>query len=216
MSTIEFQLPIAYLKNKCEVDVNLVSDLELLTSTDAENSEKSLYDFVFDSSSTVFSHLTVPMWARYYTSDKAYLKDTQTLISRDMATFDSSYSEMQNIWQEMQAETDFCEKYQYIDWKWLEHLNHSAIFLQILSLYNMSSPLFSLALPILLLIMPFFILRVQGREVSMDEYYTALKHVLRSHQLGQIFHISSASWDKRIYIIVTILFYVFQVSKTIL
>ena len=216
MSQTEFKLPIAYLSSSREVEPNLVTDLELITSSPAGAPEPGLYSHVFDASSTVFSSDTVPLWAQYYTADKTFLSDTQKLIGRDFTTFDSSYVEMKSIWGEMRAETGFCEKYQYIDWSWLEYLNHNATFLQVLSMYNMASPAFSLALPVFLLIMPFFLLRAQGRKVSISDYYEALKHVLRNHQIGQIFSVSSASWDKRLYIIISFLFYVFQVYQNVL
>lgn len=215
MSTIEFKLPIEFLESKCALDSSLAADLELVSQS-GENESNPLYDYVFDTKATAFSTLTIPSWARYYTSDQTFLLETQQLIDREMGKIDNSYNEMSAVWKEMRAETGFCEKYQYIDWSWFEHLNNNAMFLQVLSMYNMASPLFSLALPVLLLILPFFLLRAHGRQVSLGDYFEALKHVLRNHQVGQLFTVSSASWDKRVYILISFAFYIFQIYQNVL
>ena len=165
MSAIEFKLPIEFQDSKRSIDSSLAADLELVSQSDENETESNpLYEYVFDTSATAFSALTIPSWARYYTSDQTFLLETQRLIDQEMTKFDSSYTEMSAVWEEMRAETGFCEKYQYIDWSWFEHLNSNAMFLQVLSMYNMASPLFSLALPVLLLILPFFLLRAHGRK----------------------------------------------------
>lgn len=217
MSTIEFKLPIEFQDSKRSIDSSLAADLELVSQSDENESESNpLYEYVFDTSATAFSGLTIPSWARYYTSDQTFLLETQQLMDREITTFDSSYTEMSDVWEEMRAETGFCEKYQYIDWSWFEHLNSNAMFLQVLSMYNMASPLFSLALPVLLLILPFFLLRAHGRQVSIGDYFEALKHVLKNHQIGQLFTVSSASWDKRVYILISFAFYIFQIYQNVL
>ena len=217
MSQIDFKLPIAHLESTYHTDPNIIKDLELINPTIHTSSDNNtLYSCVFDTPSTVFNHINLDSWSQYYTSNIHFLQDTQKLIKKDFLSFDSSYIEMDNVWKEMRAETGFCEKYQYIDWAWFKDLNHNAFFLQILSMYNMSSPIFSLALPILFLIMPFFLLRAQGRNVSCLEYYNALRHVLRNHQIGQIFNMSSVEWDKRIYILLSFGFYIFQIYQNIL
>jgi len=217
MSQIEFKLPIEFLDSKRGIDSSLAADLELVSQSEENDSESNpLYEYVFDTSATAFSSLTIPTWARYYTADRTFLHDTQQLINREMTKFDSSYAEMSAVWEEMRAETGFCEKYQYIEWSWFEHLNSNAMFLQVLSMYNMASPLFSLALPVLLLILPFFLLRAHGRQVSLGDYFGALKHVLRNHQIGQLFTVSSASWDKRVYILISFAFYIFQIYQNVL
>jgi hypothetical protein len=217
MSQIEFKLPIEFLDSKRGIDSSLAADLELVSQSEENDSESNpLYEYVFDTSATAFSSLTIPAWARYYTADRTFLHDTQQLMNREMTKFDSSYAEMSAVWEEMRAETGFCEKYQYIEWSWFEHLNSNAMFLQVLSMYNMASPLFSLALPVLLLILPFFLLRAHGRQVSLGDYFGALKHVLRNHQIGQLFTVSSASWDKRVYILISFAFYIFQIYQNVL
>ena len=113
------------------------------------------------------------------------------------------------------ADLGFHAKYQYIDWNWLRPLNNNGHFLQWMSLYNMTTPVLSLCLPIFFLILPFFILRFQGSYITFTKYCDILKVVFRRHQIGQLFSISSATWDKRVYIIVSMIFYVLQIYQNI-
>ena len=83
--------------------------------------------------------------------------------------------------------------------------------MQAYSLYNISSPVISLCLPIFLLILPFFLIKLQGYPLTWPQYSTYLQMVLRNHSLGQIFNIKSASWDKRVMIIISFIFYLLQV-----
>ena len=109
----------------------------------------------------------------------------------------------------------FHAKYQYIDWKWLRPLNNNSQFLQWISLYNMTTPVLSLCLPIFFFILPFFILRFQGTHITFSKYFEILKVVFRRHQIGQLFSISSATWDKRVYILVSMVFYVLQIYQNV-
>ena len=57
-------------------------------------------------------------------------------------------------------ENNFKDRFHYVDWSYFRKFNESSTFLQILSIYNMSSPILSLAIPIIMLILPFFILKI--------------------------------------------------------
>ena len=39
--------------------------------------------------------------------------------------------------------------------------------------------------------------------------------VFQKHQLGQLFTLSSATWDKRIYILISLVFYILQIYQNI-
>ena len=156
MTEIEhFQLPIAFLKSKQETNTNLISDLELL---ETEN-DKSLYEYVFHPKDS-FAKGVIPMWARYYTSDKKFIKESQKLYKKPLPEQKTDHIGIEKIWNEITTETGFYEKYQYMDWSFFEKLNNSSQFLQCLSLYNLTSPILSLALPIIFLLIPFLLLKL--------------------------------------------------------
>ncbi len=205
----KFRLPIEHLEDTKTVPLSLARDLEL---TDISN---NLYNYLLSNHNTVFGDKTKLLWTNSYSANKNYIEDTQTLLSKSLKPFDSSFNDMKNLWNDIHIETGFHEKYHFIEWDYFKQLNYSAVFMQGASLYNMSSPFFSLTLPIFFLIVPFFMLRLQGKSVSVSEYYSVLKMIIEKHQIGQLFSISSATWDKRIYIIISLVLYLFQIYQNI-
>jgi len=80
----------------------------------------------------------------------------------------------------------------------------------------MASPLFSLAMPIFFLILPLLIIKIRGLPISIDKYIELLKLVFKKHQLGKIFDLSKASFEKIMYVIVSAVFYVIQIYQNIM
>lgn len=215
-NTNTFQLPITYLTDKHLIKPHIKTDLELISL----KGETSLYDNVFQPT-TLYGKQTVPLWAEYYTANKAFLKDSQALVkalkvkAKDDNIAVVNETDVNAIWQDIESETGFVEKYHYMEWTRFKECNNSAAFLQILSLYNMTSPLLSLAVPIFFLIFPFILLKIQGIPISINRYIEVLKTLFKQHQLGQIFTLGSASWDKVIYIVVSFGFYILQVYQNV-
>jgi len=207
-----FQLPITYLTTKQLIQPHIKTDLELTSI----KGEKSLYETVFNPA-TLYGKQTVPLWAEYYTANKDFLKESQTLIKGLSVNGVGAIDEqaVNAIWQEIGTETGFVEKYHYMEWTRFKEFNNSSGFLQLLSLYNLTSPLLSLAVPIFFLIFPFILLKLQGIPISISRYIEVLKTLFKQHQLGQIFTLGSASWDKVIYIVVSFGFYILQVYQNV-
>lgn len=209
-----FHIPITYLTDKQLIKPHIKTDLELISL----KGEKSLYDTVFQPT-TLYGTQTVPLWSEYYTANKEFLKDSQSLVKSLNVDRNKivqvNEKEVNNIWQEIVAETGFVEKYHYIEWTRFKECNNSSVFLQMLSLYNMTSPLLSLAVPIFFLIFPFILLKIQGIPIGVSRYIEVLKTLFKQHQLGQIFTLGSASWDKVIYILVSFGFYILQVYQNV-
>ena len=215
-----FELPIAFLANKAVLEEHTINDLELLPADPAE----SLYKYVFKPT-TVFGAKVMPLWSKYYTADPTFLKESQKLLQAPkqapaVQAHENVSAEMQEkmftVWCEIKGETGFAEKYSYIEWERLAFLNNNAKFLQCLSLYNMASPLFSLMLPIFFLILPLLILKARGLPITIEKYIELLKMVFKKHQIGKIFDLSSASFEKIIYVVATAVFYVIQVYQNIM
>jgi hypothetical protein len=214
------------LEHKVELEQHTISDLELL-STDKHD---SLYKYVFNPT-TVFGKDLMEQWCRYYTSNISFLKDSQTLlkhklkyegreidgkiIPRGSLVKQELQGEIVEIWNEIQNETGFNEKYNYIEWKQLDFLNKNSTFLQCLSIYNVASPLFSLMLPIIFLIVPLLIIKIRGLPITIEKYIELLKIVFQKHQLGKIFDISTMSFEKLVYVFATTIFYIIQVYQNI-
>ena len=225
-----FELPIYYNESKKTLPEQIDSDLELSV----------LYDDIF-SSDNKFGNLTQDMWKQNYTNDKKYLKDTQKLLKNKFSIIkDNNIQDNSNqilaIWDKINInninnnnnnhndtnnnnnnddDLGFHSKYQYIEWEKLYFLNKNSEVLQLMSIYNLSSPIISLCIPIIFLLIPFIILRVQGTNLTVKNYYDILLVVFQKHQLGQLFTLSSATWDKRIYILISLVFYILQIYQNI-
>tara|TARA_Y100000389_G_C17453760_1_gene516617 strand:- start:381 stop:2099 length:1719 start_codon:yes stop_codon:yes gene_type:complete len=204
---IYFKLPIEHSNGNTEVSQNIIDDMELLTG------ETPIYKTVFNIDDD-FKSIIIDKLAKNYTTDKKFIKDSQIILSGELPNI-PNYDDIMKIRSDIENETSFIEKYNFIDWKNLDFLNNNSQFLQALSLYEISSPVLSLALPILLLIIPFFIIKIQGYDMDISTYFNVLKTVLSKHSIGQIFSLKDAGWDKRIYAIISLVFYSLQVYYNI-
>ena len=209
-----FHLPIAFLDNKSVLEKHTINDLELLPATEPNT---SLYKYVFNPT-TVYGEKTMSLWAKYYTVDTNFLKESQKLLKKkDPYVVNAPLQlSMETIWHEIKTETGFAEKYSYIEWSRLDVLNHNSKFLQCLCIYNMASPIFSLMLPIFFLILPMFILKIRGMPITIETYIELLKMVFKKHQIGKIFDLANASLEKIVYVIATAVFYVIQIYQNIM
>ena len=224
-----FNLPIDFLTNKQLLDEHVHNDLELNTT----DPTASLYNYVFNAT-TPFGKGTLPLWNKHYTTDIAFLKDTQQFLkvkkvkkenkSTDANTDANEATEIspelqekiKKIAHEIKNETGFAERYSYIEWGRLSFLNNNSSFLQCLSVYNMASPVFSLLLPIFFLILPLIIIKFSKMPITIDKYIELLKVTFKKHQLGQIFNLAGASFEKTIYVFGSLVFYVIQIYQNIM
>ena len=212
-----FELPISYVKKKRHLPEELVTDLELVSAA-----PNSLYSKLCDSK-TSLGNDTIHLWGQYFTWDKSYLKDTQKLLldtipepiqdTKDMIT---TFDDIKNSKTKKENDVGFYAQYQYIEWEFLRPLNNNAQCLQWLSLYNMASPVIALMIPILFMILPFLILRMKGIAITLDVYISTLKVIFSKHQIGNLFTMSSASWDKRIYMLISLVFYIVQIYQNVM
>ena len=211
---IDFRLPICFVEHK-ELSNDLINDLELLRFKD--NDSSGFYDAIFEPK-TEYGKKTALEWCKYYTNDKVFLKDSQYLhknYDSSMNIYDKNKLEnIDTIWLDIKSDDNFINKFHYVEYEFAQQLNESAPFLQILTMYNLLSPVFSILLPIIFLIMPFIILQLQGITISLSKYFEVLKTVVGRHAIGQLFTLTSEiSWEKRFYVLISIGFYVFQIYQ---
>lgn len=168
----EFKLPIEYADPK-QVSSIVQSDLEMSGSS-------PLYRHLFDQS------LLMEKWSSFYTTDVAFLKDSQKVIRKSkLAPYDDKA--FHETFKGFCEEPNFIDRYQYIGFKPMIHMNSSPSFLHCLGLYNLSTPIFSLLSPLLILVMPFVILKMKGTEVTIDQYVEHLKAVMKTTSLYKLF-----------------------------
>ena len=180
-----------------------------------------MYEHIFNPK-TIYGKRFLDQWAKYYTSDITFLQQSQTLIQKcelnhlDLDRSTKEYLEIHSIWSSIQGDKHFKDKFGYIDITMLEPLNSSSLFLQILSLQNLASPVISLLTPLIILIIPFFILRFQKLPIDLTMYISSLKKIAQYHPIGKIFeNFGSVPWDKKVYIFISIAFYFLQIYQNI-
>ena len=237
-----FKLPIAYLPeyDRHPISTALSDDLELVASKDTV-ATRPLYESLFfptsSETATIYAKQYLYMWGETFTTNVTYLKNTQEFIARfckdtdkvghaDIADHDDNTdvqrcTKVDEFWNTMKTNrVGFKDKFGYFDVPPLpiiekvEQLNHVPTALQILSVYNVSTPLISLCMPILILILPFFIIRSRGIDINVEKYIEVLKGLASSHAIGKLFtEFSSVSMERRMYLLMSVIFYIMQVYQ---
>ena len=225
-----FQLPITYLdKSRIHNLSDIVAkDLELTESP----LEKCMYDYVFEPN-TKFAKETVHKWQTYFTSDVDFLHDTQNVVKEmdkmELSKMDKTEldkkdqtnngetvncEKIQTIWNNLKHDSNFLDKYGYMEWDCLKSFNKSAGFLQTMTVANILSPLMSFLIPIIFFIMPFLILKIQGVPITFEIYINVLKSIARHHFIGKaLINLQTISLDKIIYVLGMFVLYLFQMYQ---
>jgi hypothetical protein len=208
-----FKLPIFYNKDKIELKEEIVNDLELVKTIDP--SCNPIYHHAFEPES-VFAEQIIQQMQRHYTTDTIFLKDSQKFLStyRTRDEIKKNYKNILEVWKEIKHDNGFKQKYYYLDWSFCEFLNKSDQFLQFMSLYNLAAPVLSFLVPIVILIIPFFIVKMKGLDVTLSEYIEVLKVLAANHAIGRIFtHFNKVPMDQKIYIVVSAIFYLISIYQ---
>lgn len=217
-----FRLPIDYLDETCVFSLSetICDDLELVPT---EKNNDCIYDKLFVPSHS-FGKLLIPQWSKQYTTNTEYLNDTQTIL-KQFSTFHNSKIEnpyqlncegIFEIWDTIKQDTSFMEKYGFIDWNLFKHLNQSSDVLQFISIANIMSPAMSLLMPIVFLVFPFILLKIQQIPITFSTYYDILKNIARHHFIGKtLISLESFSWEKIIYLIITVALYGLQIYQNV-
>jgi hypothetical protein len=210
MQLTKFKLPIEYNDGVRETSPSLISDLELVSTEEAPGLYKRISPV-----DPLFPRIEKQL-AGCFTNNVDFLKDSQALAKEGMSDTGLSVEEgkAMNELRAMIAEEDaFFDKYMYVEWGPLQFLNSNPKFLQILGLFNIGSPVLTLALPIIMMLAPFLIIKLQGHNVSITKYLEVLRLVFSRHSIGQLFSIGTVDWDKRIYILFSVALYAMQIYQ---
>ena len=212
----KFELPIEFIENKTKVLENLKTDLELEKTHNQET--KPIYDYVFKPQ-TELGKQSINAWGKYYTTDKGFLRDSQKIYNKlGSVPFQKPIIEqMLKSWRNIRHQNNFTEKYQFIEWEKLKWLNKSAIFLSVLSFYNISAPVMQLIAPVFVLIVPFFVLKVMNLPMTWNTYYKILMENIKHHAIGKLFFsFNSASLGQKIYILFAGGMYVWNIYQNVI
>ena len=193
-----FKLPIQYIDNE-KVNQIIKTDLEM----------PEIYKHLIGDS------ILLNDWTSYYTTNKSFLTDTQKHIkSIPKIIVDNSFLEK---YRKFKGETSFVEKYQYIGLRLLKKFNYSSTFLHGLGLYNLASPVISLFTPLLVLIVPFIILKMKGLEITISSYVGFLKIMIQKNSIYTLFtKFNQINFQQKMSSLVTVFFYFFQIYSNVM
>ncbi len=217
-----FHLPISYLNDKTlAIDPNLTNDLELTPSTiNQENKDgKSIYEF-FLQPTHEFGTNVMEKWKTHFTCNDLFLNETKYIIQRfeplSSATMPVPCKRILDIWKQVKQDEYFLIKYNYMDWQFLKHLNHSSSFLQGMSAIHLFSPIVSLILPILFFVFPFILLRIKNIPINFTDYLKLLKQMAKNHFFGVVINTyENFSLTNLIYLMASLGFFLFQVYQNV-
>lgn len=210
-----FKLPIDHLdEDTYTLSPIVASDLELVLG------ENPVYDSLFNENQD-FAKQILPMHQQKYTTNVDFLQDTQVVIENmddfyETETYDISCACTQKQWTDVKHDPKFMETYGYLEWSMLEQFNHSSLVLQSLTLANMLSPLMSFFVPILFLLFPFIILKIQGVPITLAGYMTVLKEIAKHHFIGKaLMTFESFSVQNFLYLLGTLALYGLQMYQNV-
>ena len=207
-----FKLPIMY------VPVDKLHILSSLVSSDLE-----LVDTMYIHAlkpTHLFGTNLIPEWNRQFTTHAPFLEDSQQVL-RNMPLYLQRMSDkcancdrVVEIWKDTKQDISFLEKYSYVDLDTIKHLNESSSFLQAMAVINMTSPIFSFIIPLVFLIIPFVLLKLQRVPIDFTSYVTVLKDIARHHFIGSfINNIQTINLNKAMYLIFTVGLYFMQIYQ---
>jgi len=203
-----FLLPIDYLDK---------TQVHTLSSTICEDLELDQMYTHLCRPTHEFSRELLKEVRRNYTSNVGFLSDTQKVMDRIPALGLKPVNtvKFREIWKDIKEDAHFLEKHSYMEWKIVEHLNQMPLFLQIYSMMNILSPIFSLVMPLLFLIVPFFILQIKGVPIEFSQYIDTMKELAKSHFIGKVLSIQNFNTETMLYFLFTAGLYFLQLYQNI-
>jgi hypothetical protein len=211
----EFRLPILHLAPEHIHPISPIvqSDLELetmyahLAKIDTKDTETN-----------DFAMRVVKDQAAYFTSDVAFLRDTQEILSSTGLQTEETQpkcGDFHKMWADVKECEYFVENHGYMDWSILEYLNYSEDFLMAMCFINLSSPVASLLLPLVMFVLPFFLLKLRGIDIGFSEYLETLREISKHHFIGKMLNIQSFSPENLMYIVFMVGLYGFQIYNNV-
>jgi len=194
---------------------------------DAEKSasaSRGMYEYLLNPQHQ-FALEIIPLWNEQYTTDISFLQQTQYIIQdissykMDMAKipYRISCDSLLEIWSCCREDESFLEKYSYIEWDYIKYLNTNPLFLQSISLANIAAPVFSFLLPIMFLILPFIILKIQDIPIDIETYVTVLQDIAKHHFIGKaIGSMNSLNFQNICYLLFMGTFYVYSIYQNVI
>ena len=193
-----FQLPIQYNSAAKPVPETVLLDPEMHQS---QSDAVPMNHYLFAPSSPFAEKMAAPM-VKYFTTDKGFLQDTRDFLMEfsivegeknklfeDAKTAAAAYTQKDvlGVLEDITDKEGFMDKYYYMEWDSLQSLNRSSTFLQATSVLNGVVPLFNIFMTFLVLVIPFVLILLQGKSLTMETYVEGMRVFGRDNMFTQIF-----------------------------
>lgn len=201
-----FVLPIHTLADVHPVPVTVLADLEL---SESQSQSDPMNHYLY-SPSTPFGKRMATKLSSVYTTDIPFLQSSQSIVeslskpnkeslSKSVPdtlqgksgtdTLLKSYEESKllEMLEDFKDPATFMEKYNYVEWEALEHVNRSSTFLQGVSILNGIVPLSNVLMTFVILLIPLVVIFFYGKELSIGSYLEHLRVFGRDNMFSQLF-----------------------------
>ena len=187
-----FQLPITYLPEQHSLSQTVASDLELLPPTPEQ---KSIYEhLLLDENSSTFAKEMTTQWSQQFTTNTDFLLETQQMIQNlppvqpetPIETEIPPEKDIQKTWEEITLIEDFKEKFNYLEFKYLEPFNHNSAFLECLNLIHLSTPILSLLMFIFFILLPIFLMTYSKSPFNIETYVLHMASLAKVSFMGKM------------------------------
>lgn len=212
MTSFELPIEIHFNNEKnnqfFKTDENLFTELEL---------SKTFTNFIDLSNNPLTKR-----FLSYYSTDIEYLKQTQNLINNFKNLNEKTNENLNNtkenkkfveLYRNINHKT-VNKEFNYIEYEYFKHLNKNTLCLTLMTFQQLFSPLINLLTPLLFLILPFFIIKIQKIEMNFGEYKKVLYGYLKNHILGKvIFNFSEIQNSQKLYTLIMLFFYFYNMYQ---
>ena len=189
ISTIQpFQYPGALCVSQLdthELTSEATRELEIVTAQNDRGT--SLYNHILGDCSQASTNAWKAMASIFY-SNRRYLQDTQALLrSYDPNTIDCSWREADeytSLHNPLEADSNFANRFQYLDLEYIEWANHNQFVGHGLVLANYTAPAFNLFLPFISIAIILVLQYARSGTIGYADLSTALWETLGKRLLG--------------------------------
>ena len=186
----QFKLPIQYIHH-IKIENNLLQDIEM-------KGDNNMISTLMGSTSP-YGHLLWDMWSSQYTTNVDFLKEFQKLMKKYKSIQLEPYDYMKT-WTQFKQQTAFKEKYAFLEWQHLDICNRSSQCMQLMSCYNLASPVLNLCIPFFFLLFPFVLMKcIHKIPITFSAYKVLLFKQLKHNVFGKFIQEFSTrgNWDKK-------------------
>jgi hypothetical protein len=209
----EFKLPIDYL------DANVVHTLSPIVATDLEL-DSCVYEIALKPEHE-YAKAMIKRIKIKYTTHVGFLENTQEVVSgvcQGTRPRMACPEKIAEIWKDVYEVEGFHDRYSFIDIPQFKYINHVSGFMGFWTIVNLMSPLLSLFLPLIFMVAPFVLLKIQGVPIDFSSYLGVLKNIAKSHFIGKTLNAIGGgdfSINNVLYLIFTLALYGLQMYQNV-